>query len=214
MSKRKSEVEQKESIIKWMDDRNIYNDIWKSVILKYWLSPIQIIKLGYVCKRFLLDLKNMGKLLIIFSTRCKSYGSLSLVDDHVLQDIIMEYNDPDLIYKKLDKNYINKKYCIKTLRFPSMYGDCCDTVLEIELNENITVKSDIIPRNKYRTSQFLLSNKHKFIKYCTKTNSKDKSKIYNNSINLSYYEIYWKKSCPSDQELISNSLNNDFIEHV
>ena len=93
----------KQSIIEWMDLRNVYNDLWKSCIFKI-LSPFEVVKLSLVCKRFLSDLKELGKLLIIFTRRCESCGLTYTCPDRKLsstnQCIDCTHNFPiNLIYK-------------------------------------------------------------------------------------------------------------------
>ena len=113
----------KQSIIEWMDLRNVYNDLWKSCIFKI-LSPFEVVKLSLVCKRFLSDLKELGELLIIFTRRCDPCGlpykcPYSKYSNEKCNDWL--HNFPlKLLYKYDDDKWMaNFEYKIKSIEYIS-----------------------------------------------------------------------------------------------
>lgn len=106
------------SIIRLFDLNNLYDDIWKKLILKQYLHPIYAIKLGYVCKRFRTDLKDMEKLIIAFTRRCNKCGDGTVLT----HSCNLSDKQPCLqkqTYKFSKENWLSiYKYEIKSIWFP------------------------------------------------------------------------------------------------
>lgn len=183
------EEEKKYNIIEWLDLNNIYNDIWILHILKYWLSPIELIKLSIVCKRFLKDLK-MGELIIAVTRKCYECGNCIYNIHGHNHNLQFDKKFKEFVFEYSENNYFSiYKYNIKVLQFLDPYNG---------LNLQIIIDTPIQdiwggdPNSKVFKNYILIEDNQL-------------KKEFNNR-SIIYYEIYWKKDCPSDKDLLENSI--------
>lgn len=190
-------------------NENGYKDIWINNIIKK-LSPLDVITLSFVCKRFKSDLKNMGELFVIFSLRCRDCGNLSF--DHTCRNgscwrFCHPYNIKNILVGRTKEGahpFTLQKTSVKRIyRYLTM--DTEDIVL--------TVYKDFWPRwgSGYTgTVDHLLIDSNLVTAHYYDPNRNG----YETANRILYFEFHWKNDCPSDIELYKSAcdhINGDIM---